>query len=289
MIIWSIATTTIGDAMRKKVLQIFLVVTIGLIVLSLSFSETLSFSTRQGPSSDLMYLKSFGLGLMAIAGMFISLVLGVSLIPQEIEQRTIYTILAKPVKRYEFIIGKLLGAILTLAISIGLMGIVFVATVMIKAYGAGQSTASALAAASGIDPSSVSAVQVFDANTVLGVVMIFLQFMVLSSVVVLFSVFLTPTVNFFMGAGVYAIGIMGSVTETLATAKDANAFVNCFYKVVHTVIPNFDYFNTTNQLLHPETQVTNLWKHTGLVSVYALLYALAAMTLAIILFQRKEV
>lgn len=289
MIIWSIATTTIGDAMRKKVLQIFLVVTIGLIVLSLSFSETLSFSTRQGPSSDLMYLKSFGLGLMAIAGMFISLVLGVSLIPQEIEQRTIYTILAKPVKRYEFIIGKLLGAILTLAISIGLMGIVFVATVMIKAYGAGQSAASALAAARGIDPSSVSAVQVFDANTVLGVVMIFLQFMVLSSVVVLFSVFLTPTVNFFMGAGVYAIGIMGSVTETLATAKDANAFVNCFYKVVHTVIPNFDYFNTTNQLLHPETQVTNLWKHTGLVSVYALLYALAAMTLAIILFQRKEV
>ena len=289
MIIWSIAKTTIGDAMRKKVLQIFLVVTIGLIVLSLSFSGTLSFSTRQGPSSDLMYLKSFGLGLMAIAGMFISLVLGVSLIPQEIERRTIYTILAKPVKRYEFIVGKLLGAILTLAISIGLMGIVFVATVMIKAHGAGQSAASALAAARGIDPSSVSAVQVFDANTVLGVVMIFLQFMVLSSVVVLFSVFLTPTVNFFMGAGVYVIGIMGSVTETLATAKDANAFVNCFYKVVHTVIPNFDYFNTTNQLLHPETQVTNLWKHTGLVSVYALLYALAAMTLAIILFQRKEV
>ena len=291
MIIWSIATTTIGDAMRKKVLQIFLVVAIGLIVLSLSFSGTLSFSTRQGPSSDLMYLKSFGLGLMAIAGMFISLVLGVSLIPQEIERRTIYTILAKPVKRYEFIVGKLLGAILTLAISIGLMGIVFVATVMIKAHGAGQSAASALAAARGIDPSSVSAVQVFDANTVLGVVMIFLQFMVLSSVVVLFSVFLTPTVNFFMGAGVYLIGVMASLTETLARAgvEKANPFVAGFYKVVHIIIPNFDKFNLTNQLLHPETQIGNIWKYTGQVALYAGLYALIMATLAVILFERKEV
>lgn len=289
MIIWSITKATVADAMRKKVLQIFLVVAIGLIALSLAFSQTLSFSTQQGIASDLMMLKSFGLGLMAIAGMFISLVLGVSLIPQEIERRTIYTILAKPVKRYEFIIGKLLGAILTLAISIGLMGIVFVATVMIKASGAEQSVVSATAAAQGLDPESVARVQIFDANTVLSVVMIFLQFMVLSSVVVLFSVFLTPTVNFFMGAGVYAIGVMSSVTEGLATAENAGLFVKGFYKVVNSVLPKFDYFNATNQLLHPETQVANMWKHTGLVSVYALLYVLAAMTLAVILFQRKEV
>ena len=289
MIIWSIAKATVADAMRKKVLQIFLVVAIGLIALSLAFSQTLSFSTQQGIASDLMMLKSFGLGLMAIAGMFISLVLGVSLIPQEIERRTIYTILAKPVKRYEFIIGKLLGAILTLAISIGLMGIVFVGTVMIKASGAEQSAVSATAAAQGLDPESVARVQIFDANTVLSVVMIFLQFMVLSSVVVLFSVFLTPTVNFFMGAGVYAIGVMSSVTEGLATAENAGLFVKGFYKVVNSVLPKFDYFNATNQLLHPETQVANMWKHTGLVSVYALLYVLAAMTLAVILFQRKEV
>ena len=59
---------------------------------------------------------------MAVAAWLISLVMGVSLIPQEIERRTIYTILAKPVKRYEFIIGKFLGAMLTLAINIGLMG-----------------------------------------------------------------------------------------------------------------------------------------------------------------------
>ncbi|OFX16088.1 MAG: hypothetical protein A2Z18_05365 [Armatimonadetes bacterium RBG_16_58_9] len=289
MIIWSIARTTIGDAMRKKVLQIFLVVTLGLIALSLSFSQTLSFSTQQGASSDLMMLKSFGLGLIAIAGMFISLVLGVSLIPQEIERRTIYTILAKPVKRYEFIIGKLLGAILTLAINIGLMGLVFVLTVMIKAWGAEQPAATITSELGRQMAQQSTKIQVFDANTILGIVMIYLQFVVLSSVVILFSVFLTPTVNFFMGAGVYAIGIMASVTETLSTAKEANALVTGLYKVIHAVIPNFDKFNITNQLIHPESQVGNIWKYTGEVALYALLYALVMATLAVIIFERKEV
>ena len=291
MIIWTIARTTVGDAMRKKVLQIFLVVTLGLIALSLSFSQTLSFSTQQGASTDLMMLKSFGLGLIAIAGMFISLVLGVSLIPQEIERRTIYTILAKPVKRYEFIIGKLLGAVLTLAINIGLMGLVFVLTVVLKAWGAEQAVAPVASAAEVKIGMAGTPMQIFDANTVLGVVMIYLQFVVLSSVVVLFSVFLTPTVNFFMGAGVYMIGIMASVTETLAGkgVHDVNPAVAGFYKVVHIVIPNFDKFNVTNQLIHPETQVGNIWKYTGEVALYALLYALVMATLAVIIFERKEV
>ncbi len=133
--------------------------------------------------------------------------------------------------------------------------------------------------------------QIFDANTILGIVMIYLQFVVLSSVVVLFSVFLTPTVNFFMGAGVYVIGIMASVTETLAGkgVQDVNPAVAAFYKVVHVVIPNFDKFNVTNQLIHPETQVGNIWKYTGEVALYALLYALVMATLAVIIFERKEV
>jgi ABC-type transport system involved in multi-copper enzyme maturation permease subunit len=275
--------------MRKKVLQIFLVVTLGLIALSLSFSQTLSFSTQQGASTDLMMLKSFGLGLIAIAGMFISLVLGVSLIPQEIERRTIYTILAKPVKRYEFIIGKLLGAILTLAINIGLMGLVFVLTVMIKAWGAEQPAATVTSELGRQMAQPSTKIQVFDANTILGIVMIYLQFVVLSSVVILFSVFLTPTVNFFMGAGVYAVGIMASVTETLSTTKEANALVTGLYKVIHAVIPNFDKFNITNQLVHPESQAGNIWKYTGDVALYALLYALVMATLAVIIFERKEV
>lgn len=286
MIIWSIAKTTIGDALRKKVLQIFLVVAIGLIVISLSFSQTLSFSTREGSSTDIMLVKSFGLGLMAVAAWLISLVMGVSLIPQEIERRTIYTILAKPVKRYEFILGKFLGALATLAINVAIMGVVFLAIVMFKAYTADAPLASP---SSGINAPAVQRVELFDPNMLWGIVMIYLQFMVLSSVVLLFSVFLTPTVNFFMGMGVYIVGVLGSMTETMAKNPQATAALKYFYMVVHKVVPNFDRFNVTNSLLHPEAHIANMAAYTGKIALYGVIYALIMMTIAVIVFEKKEV
>ena len=81
------------------------------------------------------------------------------------------------------------------------------------------------------------------------------------------------------------------MTETLGSDKvhELNPLVAGFYKVVHVVIPNFDKFNVTNQLIHPETQVGNIWMYTGEVALYALLYALVMATLAVIIFERKEV
>ncbi|NLN75168.1 MAG: ABC transporter permease subunit [Armatimonadetes bacterium] len=287
MIIWAIARTTVGDALRKKILQVFIVVAIGLIVLSLSFSQTLSFSSQRGASSDFMLLKSFGLGMMALAGIFISLILGVTLIPQEFERRTIYTILAKPVKRYEFITGKFLGAILTLGIATGLMGITFILTIVIKAIGAQQLSASpTLGQMLG---STTEKVAIFDWNMVWGVILVYLQFMVLSSIVLLFSLIFTQTVNFFMGAAVYAVGFMSTVVISLGGAEGANVALQLFYKTISYVLPRFDQFNIPNQLLHPETQVTNMGAYTGMMALYGLLYTLLALVAAILIFERKEV
>ncbi|MCL5103365.1 MAG: ABC transporter permease [Armatimonadetes bacterium] len=289
MIIWSIAKTTIGDALRKKVIQIFLVIAIGLIIISLSFAQTLSFSTSEGASTDIMLVKTMGLGLMAAAGWLISLVMGVSLIPQEIERRTIYTILSKPVKRYEFIIGKFVGALLTLGICVALMGLVFIGVVVAKAWGAQASMVSAGAqAAGGLDAHATAQnVQIFDVNMVWGVILIYLQFLVLSSIVLFLSVFLTPTVNFFMGLGVYLVGVMAPITETLANAK--GLFVKAFYTAVHYIVPNFDMFNKPNALLHPDAHITSMAAYTGQCVLYGLLYVFVMMTLAVILFEKKEV
>jgi ABC-type transport system involved in multi-copper enzyme maturation permease subunit len=288
VIIWAIAKTTVGDALRKKVLQVFLVVAIGLIVLSLSFSQTLSFSAQRGVSADLMLLKSFGLGMMALAGIFISLILGVSLIPQEFERRTIYTILAKPVKRYEFVTGKFLGALLTLAISTGLMGVTFIATIVAKTIGAHQLvTAKGVSALDG--GSTGASVAIFDVNMLWGVALVYLQFMVLSSIVLLFSLIFTTTVNFFMGAAVYVIGFMSTVVTSLGSAEGASNFQRAFFKTIYYVLPRFDQFNIPNQLLHPEAQVTNMASYTGMMALYGLLYAMLALVAAILIFERKEV
>jgi len=290
MIIWAIAKTTVGDALRKKVLQVFLVVAIALIVLSLSFSQTLEFSSRNGISADFMLLKSFGLGMMALAGIFISLILGVSLIPAEFERRTIYTILAKPVKRYEFVCGKFLGALMTLGITTGLMGVTFILTIVAKAIAAQHLGAGpTVAALQTQSTTGAESVAIFDWNMVWGVVMNYLQFMMLSSVVLLFSLIFTPTVNFFMGAAVYMVGFMSSIVQSLGNAEGASAFLKGLFTAVYYVLPQFDRFNVSNQLLHPETQITNMGFYTLWWGAYGLIYVLITLVVAILIFERKEV
>lgn len=286
MIIWAIARTTLGDALRKKILQVFIVVAIGLIILSLSFSQTLSFSSQRGASVDFMLLKSFGLGMMSLAGIFISLIVGVSLIPQEIERRTIYTILAKPVKRYEFITGKFLGALMTLGVASGLMGITFIITLVVKAIGAQQIVSPTVGAMQG---SGAEKVALFDWNMVWGVILVYLQFMVLSSVVLLFSLIFTQTVNFFMGAAVYAIGFMSTVVDTLGNAQGASPVLKVIFKTIRYVLPQFDQFNIPNQLLHPVTQVASMGHYTLMMTLYGVVYSLITLVVAILIFERKEV
>ena len=278
--------------MRRKVVQIFLVIAMGLILISLSFSQTLSFSAREGSSVDLQLVKSFGLGLMALAGWLISLVMGVSLIPQEIERRTIYTILSKPVKRYEFIVGKFLGAILTLGICVALMGIVFIGVVAVKAYAAQPAhIAISGAAAQGLDASGATPekIQIIDANMLIGVLMVFMQFCVLTCIVMLFSVIFTPTVNFFLGLGVYIVGLMSSTSLTLFSSEHASIFVKAFYWVMYNVLPKFDKFNVTNTVLYPEMSPVKIWYYTGQMMIEGALFSLGALVLAVLLFWRKEV
>jgi len=285
MVIWTIAKTTVGEAMRKKILNVFLLVAIAMIVLSLSF-------TQLGFKQDMTIVKGLGLFVILVAGLVISLILCVSLIPNEIERRTIHTILSKPVKRYEFLIGKYLGGLLTLLINVALMGTVFIIMVAVKAHFS--------SAVTGINPEHVpggaGAVSgtirpaAFDPSLVLGVILIYFQFFLLSAVVMLFSVFLTPTVNFFASAAVYIIGSAAPVWESLYAEKGgAGPFVKGFYKIIHTIIPNFDYFNIQNRLIHPTHEVRSMPLYVTETITYAVLFSVVVVLIAVLIFEKREV
>ncbi len=286
MIYWILAKATFADAIRQKVLQIFLVVAIALIIMSIAFAQTLTFST-QGSGGDLSLVKSFGLGMITIAGILIAVMNGVYMVPREIERKTIYTILSKPVNRWEFVVGKMLGAWLTLGAAIGLMGIVFLAVITIKAIGM-QGGASATAIAAGLQEATTSTVQIFDVNMLYGIILAFLQCVMLSSIIIMFSTFLTPTVNFFMGVAVYIVGSLITIIETLKNSPELGRISQMLYEVVYAIIPNFDKFNVTNTLLHPGDAAVDI-TYVLLCIAYALFYSLIATLIAVIVFQNKEV
>jgi ABC-type transport system involved in multi-copper enzyme maturation permease subunit len=290
MIIWAIAKATVGEALRKKILNVFVIVTIFLIVISFSFSSF-------GFGQDITIIKSFGLGMIAIAGLFISLILCVSLLPNEIERRTIYTILSKPVMRYEFIVGKYLGAVITLAFNVGLMGAAFIATVAVKAHFGVITTVPT----GPLGAVTVGKPGIFDGSLALGVLMLYFQFVLLCSVAMMFSVIATPTVNFFLTSMVYILGLIAPATKALATGEEklsigasqapsvAPLAIRLFYKCVNTIIPKFDYFNQQNPIIHPEQTITNMNLWVAECIGYAILFSVVLLTIAVIAFERREV
>jgi ABC-type transport system involved in multi-copper enzyme maturation permease subunit len=257
MTTWVIAWNTIGEALRKKILVVFLVVALALIVLSVSFSQ---FSFRE----ELTIIKSLGLGLIAIVGMLISIVLGINLITAEVERKTIYTILSKPVRRYEFLLGKFFGALGTILINLLIMTVVFMSMIAWKNHW---------------HP---------DWALLKGVLMIFFQLFILSSITLVFSVFATPVLNFFMTAAVYIIGSLSDITQSLAQKPNSNIITKGFYNSVHYLIPQFANYFTQNPLIHPEVQIQGELRYYVFNIAYAIVYVAAVLIIAVIAFERRD-
>ncbi|MGO8672742.1 MAG: ABC transporter permease [Capsulimonadaceae bacterium] len=260
--IWMIARGTFEDAIRRKILNVFLVVALALIVMGFAF-------TSFEPNEQMVIIKSLGLGVIALAGVFISVILFINLIPLEIERRTIYTILSKPVQRYEFLCGKFLGGLITVFANIAFMGIAFLLLLLVKERH--------------FDHNMVDAAK--------GVMMTFFQVMLLGGVAMCFSVILSPFVNFFLSFAVYLLGSMSSVTEALASDKGhtKNPVVVAFFKFIHVIVPNFGNFNIQNPIIHPDVIIQNENAYIFQNVVYALVWTIALMLIAMLAFERREV
>src|ERR1700724_4217067 len=118
--VFAITTNTLTELTRQKVFYFVLIFAL-LLIGSSVFMARLTFQ------QEFQILKDVSLGAMSIFTSLLAIVATARLIPQDIEDRTVYTILAKPVPRFEYLPGKLFGVVLLLTISIALMSALFVA------------------------------------------------------------------------------------------------------------------------------------------------------------------
>src|SRR6202011_593715 len=130
----AITTNTLTDLTRQKVFYVLLIFAL-LLIGSSVFMARLTFQ------QEFQILKDVSLGAMSIFTSLLAIVATARLIPQDIEDRTVYTILAKPVPRFEYLLGKLMGVLLLLAISILVMGAMFVVVLYVREQTALHETA----------------------------------------------------------------------------------------------------------------------------------------------------
>jgi ABC-type Na+ efflux pump permease subunit len=123
--IWTLATHTVTQLLRMRII-VFLAV-FGFIAIAAGFAFP-----AMSPEQQLKLLKDVSFGVLQIFSIVIAIAATSLLLPKDLEDRTLYTILSKPVPRYEYLIGKLLGVLLLIGGGLLIMDVIFSAIVWLK-------------------------------------------------------------------------------------------------------------------------------------------------------------
>ena len=248
----AIAGNTVREAVRSKVLYVLVffalvMIAAGVVLAALSYVE------RE------RILQDIGLASLRLFGAAIAIFVGVGLIHKEVDRRTIFTILSKPVSRTEFLLGKYVGLVLTLWLQVAIMA-------------AGFCAISLLADA----PLTLVHAQAIGLAAV--------ELALLVAVATLFSSFTTPMLASLFGAGFYLAGHLTRDLRDLGAQSGAPA-VERATAWVHRVLPDLESFNRTLEAVHGvPVAASEIW----LPVLYAAGYSAALLAIAVIVFERRD-
>lgn len=251
MRILSIATNTFRENLREKLLYNLLFFALLMIGSSILLSRiTLGDHHR--------LILDLGLASINLFGVLIAIFVGIGLVSKEVDRKTIYTIVSKPIPRYEFLLGKYCGLVITLfantvVMVVGLLIVLQVMDVPITSL-------------------------VFKS-----LALIFLELMVITAVAVLFSTFTSATLSAIFTLAVYVIGHLSGDLKEFAKKLDevSETVVNAIYYT----LPNLERFNLKGHVIH---HLDFGLADMALTLAYGLTYAAFLLLLASVIFQRRD-
>jgi len=251
--ILTIARNTFREAVRDRVLYNLVV-----FVLLITASAVLLGELTAG--QEARTIVDLGLTAILIFGTFISIFVGVGLVSKEIEKKTVYAILAKPVRRGEFIIGKYLGLCITLLINTAVMGVGV--SFALFFVGAGDLALSAWGA----------------------VALIFLELTIVTAVAIVFSSFSTPALSALFTFLIFVIGHFSAALRQLSLGM-GSALAKVAFDGVYYLLPNLSNFSFITEAAHGMVPPASMF--IG-VAIYAIVYDVVLMSLAVMIFARRN-
>lgn len=248
----SIAKNTFKETIRDKILY-------GILSFALLFliSTTLFGSISLG--EDIKVVKDFGLAGIYIFSIIIAIFLGTSLIHKELEKRTLYVILSKPVSIAQFILGKFFGLWSSVSLNVLIMTIVYLIIVYVEG--------------GGIDYPA------FFANLLL-----VFELSIFVSLTVLFSTFTTPLAGTIYSVIILYIG--HSMNMMKQSVAKSGAFMKYLFDLIYYAFPNLEKFNFRNEVVH------GTLPNSGQIIypiIYSLLFSAVLLYLATVALKKQEI
>jgi ABC-type transport system involved in multi-copper enzyme maturation permease subunit len=250
--LWAIGGNTLREAVRNRLLYALLFFAIVIIAAGVLIS-TLSYVERE------RILQDVGFAAIRVFGAGIAIFVGVGLIHREVERRTIYTILSKPISRSAFLFGKYLGLVVTMWLMLAVMGAAF----------------GAISLAMGAP---------FDAAHLAALALIGVELALIVAVTTLFSSFTTPFLASLFSVGIWVLGHGTRELRQLGRSGDLEG-LGGLTTFVYRVLPDLEAFNLTLEAVHglaiPAAQIA--WP-----IVYGVAYSAALLCLAAFVFERRD-
>ncbi len=284
--IWVLATSTLTQLVRMKVFY-FLIIFIallfgaGFLFISLSFEQ------------ELKLLKDIAFGAMSLFSLIFAIVGTAILIPKDVEDRTLYTILSKPVPRREYLAGKLLGVLLLVGISLLAMDVIFTAILYLRQNIILTNQLGILDAKEIATPENIENVTAIIKNQGVrwelqaAVFSIFLKAAVLASICMLLSTFATSTMfTIIVGFAIFFIGHGQSLAREYFLQGTFSSPVEKLITVFLAILfPDLQLFNLTDGVVSGEpVPIELLLKITAIAALYLVIYNVVA----ILIFSEKE-
>lgn len=251
----TIALNTFRESVRDRILYNLILFVLLLVGASIFLGEI-------SMSQEAKIIVTMGLSVMRLFGVLIAIFIGIGLVYKEIDKRTIYSLLAKPIHRYEFILGKYFGLCLTLLVnSVVMAGGISLALIYLKR---------------GLDPIQLKILPT--------AYLIFLELMVVTALSLLFSSFSSPALSALMTFFLFIIGTFSADLKLFA-ATVGSGFIKVVCQVLYYLLPNLDNFNFISATAYGHTPPLNM---IGSATVYAALYISALLAATVMIFQKRN-
>lgn len=250
----AIAYNTFREAVRDRVLYNLIVFALLLVGSSLIFGQI---SIGIGK----IVLVNLSLTAISIFGVVIAIFIGIGLVSKEIDKKTLYTVLTRPVRRWEFIVGKFAGLIGTLTVNAGFMALGFFAALLIEQH---KFVAS-------------------DRYLLVALYFILLEFVIVTAVALLFSSFSTPLFATIFSFALFVVGTFGD--DLRGFAATTHGFTKAVVTTAAYLVPNLSTFNVISLVAHEQPVMGRV---IALNTAYALCYSALVVAGSVLIFERRN-
>ena len=260
-----IAINVFRESVRDKVLY-------NLVVFAILMMGASYLIGQLTAGQDIKIIKDLGLAAISLFGLFIAVFIGIQLVSKEVERRSIYSLLSKPIQRHQLVLGKYLGLVLTLAVNLAIMAAAFY---LVLAYMRWTAPAAVLDALEGpaTDPRMLKAM-----------VLIFGQLAIVTAIALFFSTFSSPILSASFTLGVFVAGHFSADLRNFDQVIESKAAQTIAHGL-YWILPNLGPFDVKTQVVHAMPVPAG---YIALTLLYGAAYIAVLLTMAVMIFSRRD-